>query len=95
MISDYLDEVCTTLYGHTNWGYGDGDANKTVVIFTKNLWMKRRIMMTKRNTWAWIYGDECDFLWEHFGMEVRNSDDRMKIKFVEFEEGEEEGDDDE
>ena len=35
MISDYLDEVCTTLYGHTNWGYGDGDANKTVVIFYK------------------------------------------------------------
>tara|TARA_R100000781_G_C4036290_1_gene112378 strand:- start:498 stop:647 length:150 start_codon:yes stop_codon:yes gene_type:complete len=48
-----------------------------------------------RNTWAWIYGDECDFLWDHFGMEIRNSDDRMKIKFVQFEEGQEEEEEDE
>ena len=47
------------------------------------------------NTWAWVYGDECDFLWEHFGMEERNANDRMKIKFVEFEESEEEEYDDE
>ena len=33
--SDYLDEACTEMYGHTNWEYGDGDANKTVVIFHK------------------------------------------------------------
>lgn len=44
----------------------------------------------KRNTWAWIYGDECDFLWEHFDMEERNAGDRMKIKFVEFETTDEE-----
>ena len=50
--------------------------------------------MTMRNTWAWIYGDECDFLWRHFGMEVRNSDDRMKIKFDGFEAGQEEEEDD-
>ena len=49
----------------------------------------------KRNDWAWIYGDECDFLWEHFGMEYRSSDDRMKIKLVEFEASEEEEEEDE
>ena len=49
--------------------------------------------MSMSNTWAWVYGDECDFLWEHFGMEERNADDRMKIKFVEFEIGDEEEED--
>tara|TARA_R110002020_G_scaffold5078_7_gene21561 strand:- start:515 stop:730 length:216 start_codon:yes stop_codon:yes gene_type:complete len=38
------------------------------------------------NTWAWVYGDECDFLWEHFGMPDRNSNDRIKVKLVDFEE---------
>ena len=37
-----------------------------------------------KNTWAWVYGDECDFLWEHFDMENRNPNDRMKIKFIDF-----------
>tara|TARA_R100001443_G_C3339040_1_gene174090 strand:- start:1104 stop:1253 length:150 start_codon:yes stop_codon:yes gene_type:complete len=35
MTSDYLDEACTEMYGHTNWEYGDGDDDKTVVIFHK------------------------------------------------------------
>ena len=45
-------------------------------------------MKSKRNTWAWIYGDECDFLWEHFGIEHRSANDRMRVdlKFVECEE---------
>ena len=43
------------------------------------------------NTWAWVYGDECDFLWEHFGMPDRNSNDRIKIKLVDFEEEKENG----
>ena len=42
------------------------------------------------NTWAWIYGDECDFLWEHFGMEDRSSEDRIKVKLIDFEEGKDE-----
>ncbi len=42
------------------------------------------------NTWAWIYGDECDFLWEHFGMEDRSSEDRIKVKLIDFEEKEDE-----
>ena len=40
------------------------------------------------NTWAWIYGDECDFLWKHFDMEDRSPDDRMKIKLIDFKEKE-------
>ena len=39
-----------------------------------------------KNTWAWFYGNECDFLWKHFDMSKRNSNDRMKIQFVSFEE---------
>lgn len=42
-------------------------------------------MSIKNNTWAWIYGDECNFLWEHFNMTNRNPDDRMKIKFIKYE----------
>ncbi len=42
------------------------------------------------NTWAWIYGDECDFLWEHFDMEDRSSGDRIKVKLIDFEEGKDE-----
>ena len=42
------------------------------------------------NKWAWVYGDECDFLWEHFGMKDRNSDDRIKVKLIDYEEKEDE-----
>jgi hypothetical protein len=41
------------------------------------------------NRWMWIYGDECDELWKHFDMEDRNSDDRIKVKLIDFEEKEE------
>lgn len=46
--------------------------------------------MSKQKEWAWVYGDECDFLWEHFGMGSRSSGDRMKVKLIEFEPSEEE-----
>lgn len=42
-----------------------------------------------KNTWAYIYGDECDDLWNHFGMPNRNTNDRIKVKFVDFEPEEE------
>ena len=51
-------------------------------------------MKNKRNTWAWVYADECAFLWEHFGMVPSNKNDRMKIKFVEFEASDEQEEDD-
>ena len=38
----------------------------------------------KKPTWVWIYGDEFDELWEHFGMTVRNDGDRIKLEFVEY-----------
>jgi len=41
------------------------------------------------NTWAWVYGNECDFLWEHFGMPDRKPNERMKVKLVDFEEEQE------
>ena len=44
---------------------------------------------TKRNTWAYVYGDECDFLWEHFGMPDRDSRDRIKIKLISYQTSEE------
>ena len=37
-LSDYLDEACTQMYGHTNWEYDDryvSHTNKIVVIFHK------------------------------------------------------------
>ena len=44
---------------------------------------------TKANTWAYIYGDECDFLWEHFGMPDRDSGDRIKIQLTDYQTEEE------
>ena len=41
---------------------------------------------SKRNTWVWVYGDEYPDLWEHFGMSGQNSNDRIKIKLIDFEE---------
>jgi hypothetical protein len=40
------------------------------------------------NTWMWIYGDECDELWQHFDMENRSVNDRIKVKLIDFEEKE-------
>ena len=45
--------------------------------------MEREGLIMK-NTWGYIYGDECDELWEHFGMPNRNKNDRMKVKFIEY-----------
>jgi hypothetical protein len=45
-----------------------------------------------KNTWGYIYGDECDDLWEHFGMPERNKNDRMKVELINFETEEEYGD---
>tara|TARA_R100000742_G_C4273206_1_gene92704 strand:- start:935 stop:1108 length:174 start_codon:yes stop_codon:yes gene_type:complete len=47
--------------------------------------------MKKSNGWAWIYGDECDFLWEHFGfiMTDRDPKDRIKVKLISYETAEE------
>ena len=41
------------------------------------------------NTWAYIYGDECHFLWEHFGLEERDPDDRIKIQLIDYQTEEE------
>ena len=38
-----------------------------------------------KNTWGYIYGDECDELWEHFGMPDRGKNDRMKVQLIDFE----------
>ena len=43
--------------------------------------------------WGYIYGDECDELWEHFGMSDRNKNDRMKVQLISFESEDEEEDD--
>ena len=39
----------------------------------------------KKNTWIWVYGDECDFIWKHFNMRDRDNFDRIKLQFVEYE----------
>ena len=44
---------------------------------------------TTANRWAYIYGDECDFLWEHFGMPDRDSGDRIKIQLTDYQTEEE------
>ena len=43
--------------------------------------------------WGYIYGDECDELWEHFGMSDRNKNDRMKVQLISFKSEDEEEDD--
>ena len=42
-----------------------------------------------KNTWGYIYGDECDELWEHFDLANRDKNDRMKVKFIEYQTEEE------
>ena len=39
----------------------------------------------KKPTWVWIYGNEMPEVWEHFGIDFPNPDDRMKLKFVKYE----------
>jgi len=34
--------------------------------------------------YTYVYGDECDDIWDRFKMTVRNDDDRIKLQFVEF-----------
>ena len=47
-----------------------------------------------RNTWAWVYGDECKFLWKHFNIQPRSPEDRIKIELIDyFPEGDREEDD--
>jgi len=39
----------------------------------------------KKNNWVWIFGDEMQEIWEHFGFPYPDPDDRMKLKFVKYE----------
>jgi len=39
----------------------------------------------KKNTWVWIFGDEMQEIWEHFGFPNPDPDDKMKLKFVKYE----------
>jgi len=39
----------------------------------------------KKNNWVWIFGDEMQEIWEHFGFLYPDPDDRMKLKFVKYE----------
>tara|TARA_R100001129_G_scaffold185056_1_gene171836 strand:+ start:1925 stop:2074 length:150 start_codon:yes stop_codon:yes gene_type:complete len=37
-----------------------------------------------KNTWVYLYGDECPEIWEHFGFNNPDKNDRLKLKFVEY-----------
>ena len=39
----------------------------------------------RKNTWVYIYGDEFQEIFEHFGFPYPDSDDRIKLKFVKYE----------
>ena len=34
--------------------------------------------------YTYIYGDECNDIWNRFNMTVRDDNDRIKLQFVEF-----------
>lgn len=46
-------------------------------------------MTETANKWAYVYGDEYEDLWEHFGMPDRASDDRIKIQLIDYQTEEE------
>jgi len=31
-----------------------------------------------------IFGNECDFIWDHFEMSKRRANDRLFLKFIEY-----------
>jgi hypothetical protein len=34
--------------------------------------------------YTYVYGDECNDIWDRFNMTVRDDNDRIKLQFVEF-----------
>lgn len=36
-------------------------------------------------TWGYIYGDESPEIWEHFDIQPNSSEDRIKIKLLDYE----------
>ncbi len=34
--------------------------------------------------YTYVYGDECNDIWDRFNMTVRDDNDRIKLKFVAF-----------
>jgi hypothetical protein len=46
-------------------------------------------MTETANKWAYVYGDEYEDLWEHFGMPDRASNDRIKIQLIDYQTEEE------
>ena len=37
-----------------------------------------------KNTWVYLYGDECYEIWEHFGFDNPNPNDRLKLKLIDY-----------
>ena len=46
---------------------------------------KKKIKKKPKTTWVWLYGDEMQEIWEHFGFPHPDPDDRMKLKFIKYE----------
>ena len=44
-----------------------------------------KIKKKPKDRLIYIYGDEANFIWEHFNMSVRDDDDRIVLKFVKYE----------
>ena len=44
-----------------------------------------KIKKKPKDRLIYIYGDEANFIWEHFNMTVRDDDDRIVLKFVRYE----------
>ena len=85
---EIIDEVIASLYD--DYEQEQLYAQKVIGAWVRIRDKLGRSKRGEQEEWAWVYGDECDFLWDHFGMEVRSSNDRMKIKLVEFEASQEE-----
>ena len=85
---EIIDEVIASLYD--DYEQEQLYAQKVIGAWGRIRDKLGRSKRGEQEEWAWVYGDECDFLWDHFGMEVRSSNDRMKIKLVEFEASQEE-----
>ena len=85
---EIIDEVIASLYD--DYEQEQPYAQKVIGAWGRIRDKLGRSKRGEQEEWAWVYGDECDFLWDHFGMEVRSSNDRMKIKLVEFEASQEE-----
>ena len=84
-----LKNVCTDI--KENWGEPNDSHTKAeyngmckALDMIQKHYQELKDNDNSKPQYTYVYGDECNDIWDRFNMTVRDDNDRIKLKFVAF-----------